>query len=281
MVFVGLADPEEAGGQFAVQRLCGGVSGSVQMRAFVVRLMFCVCTLCIHPGFLQGGILLRYSGSTITAGGSGFVDVFVSSDAAVGAPDVLDSFSAHFLIAPVGGAPATGLQFVNPQSDSQLGQSNYVFFGDSLTPPPLGLVSSATNTNDTYIGGDATVSGAGVSLDSGSGEKLLFRLDLSAALATGGSQYTLALLNSGSTSFLDPAFNALTIDSSAFAPITLTAAVPEPSSCCIAAAVLVGFVLRARRRVLTERRIRGLDLARSRRLHLFSLIRRFCVVCNP
>lgn len=222
------------------------------MRGLIVRLMLFVCVLCAPSGFVQAGILIRYSGSAITAGGSGFVDVFVSSDATAGTPDVLDSFSAQFLIQPVGGAPASGLQFVDPQSDSQLGLGNYVFFGDSLTPPPLGLVSSTTNTNDTYVGGDATVSGTGVFLDSVSGEKLLFRLDLSAALATGGSQYTLALVSGGSTSFLDTSFNSLTIDSSAFAPITLTAAVPEPSSCVVAGVLLCGLVLRVRRRCATQ-----------------------------
>lgn len=224
------------------------------MRGFLNVLMLFVCAACVAENVAHGGVLIRYSGSTITAGGSGFVDVFVSSDAAAATPDVLDSFSAQFLITPIGGAPAAGLQFVDPQSDSQLGQANYVFFGDSLTPPPLGLVSSVTNANDTYVGGDATVSGLGVALDATSPEKLLFRLDLSAAQATVGSQYALQLVNSGGTSFLDPSFSALTIDSSAFGPFTLTAAVPEPSSCCVAALVLCGVVLRARRRGAAKQR---------------------------
>lgn len=201
----------------------------------------------VQPPSVAGGILLRYSGSTLTAGAGGIVDVFVSSDAVAGSPDVLDSFSAQFQIAPVGAAPSAGLQFVDPQGDSQVGQTNYVFFGDNLTPSPLGLVSSVTNPNDTYTGGDATVSGAGAALDSSSGERLLFRLDLSAAPGTAGSQYTLRLVNSGSTSFLDTSFNALTIDSSAFNPITLTAAVPEPATWCVTAAVFCAAVLRMRR----------------------------------
>jgi hypothetical protein len=228
------------------------------MRSYFVCFMLLVSAICVSADSVHAGILLRYAGSTLPAGGSGFIDVFVSSDAVVGSPDVLDSFSAHFMITPLGGAPGSGLQFVDPQSDSQLGMGNYVFFGDSLTPPPLGLVSTVTNLNDTYIGGDATFSGAGVSLDSATAEKLLFRLDLSAALATSGSQYTLRLVNDGGTSFLDPSFGALILDSSAFAPITLTA-VPEPATWCLAAVVTCGIAFRLHRRRMAELRAAAVD----------------------
>ncbi len=181
----------------------------------------------LKPSF--GAIIVSYQGSTIGYGSTGFVDVLVSSDAAPGSPDVLDSFSAHFLITPVGGAVSNGLQFVDPQSDSQLAMGNYVFAGNSLTPPPIGTVSTATNTNDTYIGGDATFDGLGTALHTGTGSFLLYRLDLSALLANVNDQFTITLQNSGSTQFVDPGFTPLLIDSSSFTPFTLTA-VPEPTS---------------------------------------------------
>lgn len=179
----------------------------------------------------SAGILISMQNATLT--GSGFIDVMVSSTATPGSPDLLDSFSAKLVLAPVGAATVAGLQFSNPQNDSQLGLGNYVFSGNSLTPAPLGNVTSATATNDTYTFGDATVSGSGISLNSSQPAYLLGRIDLSVVAATPGSQYTLTLANDAFTDFSDPSFGPLTIDPASFnsATITigtLTAAVPEP-----------------------------------------------------
>lgn len=188
--------------------------------------------LLLQPAAAFGGILISMQNTNIIS--SGFIDVMVSSTATPGAPDLLDSFSAKLVLTPVGAAASGGLQFNSTQSDAQLGLGNYVFAANSLTPAPLGNVTSGSGNNDTYTFGDATVSGAGVSLDS-SQAFLLARVDLSVFGATTGSQYTIALANDTFTDFLDPAFASLSIDSSSFNAATITigtlsAAVPEPGN---------------------------------------------------
>jgi hypothetical protein len=202
----------------------------IPIRTLLLTLAFCTC---VNSSF--GAIIVSYQGGSITAGGTGFVDVMVSSNAAPGTPDFLDAFSAHFLITPLGGAVANGLQFVNPQSDSQLGMGNYVFAGNSLTPPPIGAVSTATNANDTYIGGDATLNAIPVGLNNTQSPFLLFRLDLSAALANVGDQFTIQLQSGQFYSDLTDPLSELPITGSfagsdgSFTPFTITA-VPEPTS---------------------------------------------------
>lgn len=185
----------------------------------------------LQPAAAFGGILISMQNTNIIS--SGFIDVMVSSTATPGAPDLLDSFSAKLVLTPVGAAASGGLQFNSTQSDAQLGLGNYVFAANSLTPAPLGNVTSGSGTNDTYTFGDATVSGTGVSLDSSQAAFLLARVDLSVFGATTGSQYTIALANDTFTDFLDPAFASLSIDPASFTAATITigtlsAAVPEP-----------------------------------------------------
>ncbi len=148
---------------------------------------------------------------------------------------------------------SNGLQFVDPQSDSQLGMGNYVFAGNSLTPPPIGLVSTATNTNDTYIGGDATLNAIPVGLNNTQSPFLLFRLDLSAALANVGDQFTIQLQSGQFYSDLTDPLSELPITGSfagsdgSFAPFTITA-VPEPNSTgLILIGSAVGFWMRRRK----------------------------------
>ena len=217
------------------------------------RLKHCLGVLSAGIAFLfatgnasHAAIIVSYQGGSISSGGIGFVDVKVSSDAVPGSDDVLDSFSGHFQISPIGLAVPNGLQFVSPQNDSQLGMGNYVFAGNSLTPPPIGVVSTNVNTNDKYIGGDATLNGLGVLLNNTS-DFLLFRLDLDAALTSLGDQYTISLVNDGSTAFLDTGFTPLNIHASSFNSFTITA-VPEPATGGILlCGALVGAWIRKRR----------------------------------
>ena len=197
------------------------------------RLLPLILCLMLQNQSASAGILISMQNTTIT--GSGFIDVMVSSTATPAAPDLLDSFSAKLVLTPVGGAAIGGLQFTSPQSDAQLGLGNYVFAANSLTPAPLGNVTSGSGTNDTYTFGDATVSGTGVSLNSSQTAFLLGRIDLSVFGGTAGSQYTIALANDTFTDFLDTTFNSLSIDPASFTSATVTigtlsAAVPEPGN---------------------------------------------------
>jgi hypothetical protein len=180
----------------------------------------------------SAGIIVSYTGSSISAGGTGVLNVWVSSDADPGTPDNLDSFSALFRIAPVGGAVAEGLQFVDPQGESQLGDSSYVFNTDSLGEDfggPLGIVSTLVNTNDTYLAGDGTALGVGFDLDNTTGTSLLFRLNLDATLADLGDQYTVSLIEDPFTDFVNSGFSSLSIHPDSYNAFTITA-VPEPST---------------------------------------------------
>jgi hypothetical protein len=199
----------------------------------------------------SAAIMVSYTGSSISAGGTGVLNVWVSSSAAPGTPDNLDSFSALFRIAPVGGAVADGLQFSDPQGDSQLGDGDYVFNLDSLGEDfggPLGNVTTLVNTNDTYRAGDGTVLGTGFNLDDTTGTRLLFRLNLDAMLADLGDQYTVSLIEDPFTDFVDSSFASLMIHSDSYNAFTITA-VPEPSTgAVLLGGSLAGFWWKRRRR---------------------------------
>jgi len=124
------------------------------------------------------------------------------------------------------------LQFVVPQGESQLTDPNYVFFGDSsdlINGDPVGVVSSMGGTNNRYVGGDFTNSGADVIV---TGSKLLLQLDVRAFTE---GMFTLSLLASPFSSFQDAAGNAF--------PFTTTGGtinvirsnpIPEPASVVLA-----------------------------------------------
>ena len=133
---------------------------------------------------------------------------------------------------------------MDPQSDSQLTNASYVFFGNSLTPPPIGLVGSVNATQDDYIGGDATLSGLGILLDNTMSPFLLYRLDLDATLTNAGETFEIALIDDAGTQFLDTGFNPLLVTSGSFDAFTITA-VPEPSTTAV---LLIGSVCLAARR---------------------------------
>ena len=195
----------------------------------------CVAVCAVFSGSASAAIIISYGGNTISPGGTGILDVLISSDAADATPDTLDLFSGHFRITPIGGAVSNGLQFDAVQVDLPLLPAPtppYVFSGNSVGENfggPVGLVSTVMNSNDTFIGGDGTFSGSGIPLSISSGTFLLFRLNLDATLANLGDQFTVSLINDGDTEFSDPMFATLSLSPSSFDPNTITA-VPEPSS---------------------------------------------------
>lgn len=168
--------------------------------------------------------IITIGNSNIVQGGTGYVDVMIRSDSS----DPLAAFGFDFRISTLG---STRLEFVDPQPYGYLSLGNYVFAGDSYahSNPPVGMVSTSNVPNDTFIGGDNTLSGTDVSLDNT--WKLLTRLELTANTYLPpevGNTFAIALEPSGSSFFQDA--GGTPIDYS-WSPGTVTITpVPEPST---------------------------------------------------
>lgn len=215
-----------------------------------------ICTLLWgwNSASASADVIVTFRGSNIYGAG-GTIDMLISSNADPGTPDVLDIFSAKLRIAPVAGLGTGGnLRFSSPQNDSQLSQPNYVFFSNTLTPPPLGTVTTETFTDDTYTFGDATQSGSGVILDRSRSPLLLARLDVVPFGTDETGQYVLSLINDGDTMFVgpDPDFLPLNVVASSFNNFTVNyALVPEPGTLGASVAVIAGITAWRRRRRTT------------------------------
>ncbi len=139
-----------------------------------------------------------------------------------------------------------GLEFANPQTESHLSNSNYVFFNRSnsvFNALPSTVVTSASSMNVS----DLSDNGMGLpnpfTVGSAGSESLLARLNLNALTA---GTYSLQLL--GTSSFSDAGFNNILFNTPSL-NISVTA-VPEPSSIGGAVALGLGrFWLRRKRRV--------------------------------
>lgn len=194
---------------------------------------------------LWGGMILRMESTSIIEGRDGFVNVFISSDAA----DTITDASFEFRITPLGGIPRR-LRFADPQSDGQLSDPDYLFSTASFRrdgvpdpdplfafpPSPVGEVSSELSSNDTFIGFDFDPTLIGVA--TGTDEFLLARLNIQPGAgllaAVAGDRFQLDLVPSADTFFLnlgdlDPNLSF----TSSSATITVTA-VPEASTIFLA-----------------------------------------------
>ena len=120
----------------------------------------------------RAGLIVSGSNLSLGVGGSGDVEFYVRSTPG---SDVLDSF--HFTIQITNNATGTRLAFVSPLADTHLSDPSYLFFGDSIvtTSSPSGLLSQTAYANDTYSGGDGTLSGLGVVVPTS--DALLLRLE--------------------------------------------------------------------------------------------------------
>jgi hypothetical protein len=147
------------------------------------------------PGSAAAALIVTVSDAQVNVGQSTFVDIFVRSETG---EELLDQFRLVVRITPA--SPAY-LQFTDPPLDPQVDVSDpayaeYIFFGDSAAAtigPPSGQIrSSVTGTNDVYLGGDGTLSAAGVFVPLT--DTLLARIQVEASASTPpGSLFTVSV----------------------------------------------------------------------------------------
>lgn len=190
---------------------------------------------------LSAAIIVDVQNASIAAGGTGFVDVLISSTGAID----LASFGYEFQIsAPtVNGA----LRFSAVQSASETTAAapdyDYVFLGDSIN------FSAVRQDPDEQrlVGGDAA--SANVSI---TGTQLLMaRLEIEhitgTPLAAVGDTFAVSLLPGPNTEFFDENGDSVSLFSSSSGIVTITsAAVPEPGSAGLL--MLISAVVAWRRR---------------------------------
>lgn len=215
---------------------------------------------CLVQGLLSfactstsAGLIITFSNPTpspFIAGMPGQLDVMVASNTM----DQLNGFVAEFLLTPVTGT-AGGLVFTSTQSDSQLADPNYIFFGGSQSfnnGLPVGVVPPV-DMGTRYVGADFTDDGLGgsapVLVPETPLEALLFRLDFS-ALTAGTYEIRMDEAKSDFFDQNDDLYPAGTVTST---PFTLTvasssAAVPEPSSAVGLAVLAATSMIMYRRR---------------------------------
>jgi len=206
--------------------------------------------LTLSPSFIlnsaEADIIVDVQDAFITAGGSGFVDVLISSTGT----DDLEFASYLFELTNVG-APSSTLEYAAQNFTEDL-LGNYVFFGDnagilSFTDgDPLYPNSQFGATDQVDLNGAVTLTGA---------TQLLARLELNHVLGGGqaaadtiGEQFRITMLDTGDTLFADDV-DDLIIDASSFAPLGVgggiitvqAAAVPEPSSFAVLGFATAGF----------------------------------------
>jgi hypothetical protein len=210
-----------------IMALCKGAS-SVTRLGKLVTAVLSVGVCLVLPNAAMAALRVSVQSIELRSDDAAFLDVFVSSDSG----DLLDIFGLELQIVPVIGS---GLEFTAPPLDRQVdildpAYSLYLFTGDSAAAslgPPAGLVSMTIAANDTYIGGDGTLSGLGISVPTT--DTLLARIQVVAPASAALGDLFIIRVNSGSsTFFVDRDGNDI-----AFAALEGTVSiVPEPASLC-------------------------------------------------
>lgn len=172
-------------------------------------------------GEAQAGFIIKIQNASLTSGGSGAIDVLISSNAT----DSLGRFSTQFKIEQISGSGV--LEFAAAQSDSERTATspNYVFLGKLGN----GYVSAPGITDKTTIThGDRGTENVAVV-----GDLLLARLELQhiSPVAT-DAQYRVSLVNSTQTftRLLDGTGQTIDVSSFSNSGIVTITAVPEPTS---------------------------------------------------
>jgi hypothetical protein len=175
---------------------------------------------------LSAGIIVDIQDATISAGGTGFVDVLISSTGT----DDLASFTYEFEISAPTVNGALRFSAIQNSSETTATSPDYVFLNDSQA-----FIAARQDPDEQrLVGGDgatANVSITGTQL-------LLARLELehitATPLAAVGDTFTVSLVPGLNTDFLDENFISLTQEPFSSGTITITsAAVPEPASATV------------------------------------------------
>ena len=210
--------------------------------AKLLALVVSVVVLGVCPSMSSASLVIEVADAAVAPGGTATVDVTISSTLPGGEP--LSNFGFEFLISTAG---PTQLDFVDPQSDSQLTQANYVLFGNSLAEaiPPVGTVGITIVPNDTFVGGDGTADFSDVTVPASG--LLLARLNLTTLTLLPpqlGDTFSIALLTGVNTFFGDSEENPIGFSSLAG---TVTV-VPEPLTFGLLISGLPWLAVRLRRR---------------------------------
>lgn len=192
---------------------------------------------------VQSALIIEVQDAQLSAGGTGFVDIYVRSTNS----DLINIFNLELSI--TGFHPSGALHFSSVQSSTvqQATNPDYIFlnatdvnnFGYARQDPDLTIL----------IGGDQRTGGTDTTLTSTN--LLLARLAIEHQTPTPLSSsgvYQLSVVNAGSF-FADSSFNFADIQSSTPGTITITA-VPEPSSFAVLGAFAVIGMRSWRRRCL-------------------------------
>ena len=197
----------------------------------------------------QADLVVSVGSTTVAQGGTGTLDVYLSSTAPSSSPDQINDYAFSLQITP---NSVGNLAFSASQDFGYLNSSNYVFFGNSadyiaglVSPPPFGGTPFTTvYANDSFLGFDNTNDFTPVSLSSSSGQILLSTVTLDASITSVGEAFTVSLLppsgdgssSSGSGTYfnvVDSNFNevsAVPFTSSSGTVNIVGASVPEPAS---------------------------------------------------
>jgi hypothetical protein len=191
----------------------------------------------------RAGFVVSIGDASVPRGGTGTLDVWLSSTASSSSPDLLNNLAFTLQI----GGP-NELKFSSSQSFSYLSSGQYIFAGDSTdqtTSSPGGTVAQTVYPNDTFVGNDSTNSGNPVSLSTANTPVLLAALTLDTTITSLGDKYSISLVPSSgngsmegsSQTFFDVFDFSTGLETSAVpftsmaGTVTITgASVPEPSS---------------------------------------------------
>lgn len=198
-----------------------------------------MCALCLCTITSRADFIVSIGSATVQAGDTATVDVTVTG-AATNA-ELLDFFVAPFRLTALGGSPTGGAFFVDPQSISFDGNSDYIFLGNSF-----GVTQEVTDgmyADDTLTVGDGTADFSGV--DVNNQVFLLAQLEVGTLASTpNGSGYTISILDDEQF-FANPALDGqpITVNTGTITVLSSDVqAVPVPAGMVL---VGIGFPLLA------------------------------------